>query len=543
MAYENKDEVDEKASTVEDNSDDGKHEQVSWKLKSLVLLCMLAIPVGCHYMEATVGTLKTALKQSMHINNTQFSILLSAVTLVNTVLPLLAGTFVDDTAGFGSIRFTTVISLLIFVGSLMVSFAASYNCYPLMVGGQIAIGLGSGMIVTTQEGILAQWFRDSEIAIIIGVMLCIARLTKFIAKLVCYPIVHATGSSNSPIYIATLLCAVAVAMNGLYWLVMYRAGRATATGKELGSRKTLRSVSVSEETFRWTPKLLLYLPALFWMVPWMQLIMSSILSSFDDIATEYVQFRFGATSTLAGYQSSLTQVVPIVIAPLMGVVVHRFGKRLTCLIAGALVLILALVLLAYTWVTPAAGMIIFSLALALGPVGLLSSTPLLLPHELAGTGMGLHKCANNVGTTIVSVLVGYVQDLTYHDGNTADDQSDLRTEYEGVMILYLVLALGSLAGACIFWFLDRRWSNGFLEADKEEREHRLTLVKEAQEKQRQEEQRMNGDIPLLNRVGNQLRSTKSYLFVGIFGFWFLVSWAVFFTFALMPIYEGYGDVS
>lgn len=29
------------------------------------------------------------------------------------------------------------------------------------------------------------------------------------------------------------------------------------------------------------------------------------------------------------YQSSLTQVVPIVVAPIMGIVVHRYGKRIT----------------------------------------------------------------------------------------------------------------------------------------------------------------------------------------------------------------------
>ncbi|KAG0176763.1 hypothetical protein DFQ29_005669 [Apophysomyces sp. BC1021] len=524
MVQERKDEeVNEKTLSIheENNKDNHQHGEespdVSWKFKALILLCMLTIPVGSHYLDATVGTLKTALKHSMHINNTQFSILLSAVSLVNTLLPLLAGTFVDDTSGFGSIRFTTMVSLLIFVGSLMVSFAATYSNYPLMVGGQIATGLGSGMIVTTQEGILSRWFRDSEIAIIIGVMLCCSRLTKFIAKLTCYPIAHATGSTNTPIYIATLLCALAVAMNGVYWIAMYRSGRATATGKELAQPKNhTHHFSGPSSTFRWTPKVLLYLPALFWMVPWMQLVMSSVLSSFNDIAT-------------------LTQVVPIVIAPIMGVVVHRFGKRLT---SRALVLLLSMVLLAYTWVTPAAGMIIFSLALALGPVGLLSATSLLLPHELAGTGMGLHKCANNIGTTIVSVLVGYVQDLTYHDGDASDDEADLRTEYDGVMILYIVLTVGSVAGAVVFWFLDRHWLNGFLQADKSERDRQLALVKEAQEQQKQ--QLGLGEVPLLDRVGSQLRPAKTFIFVGVFGFWLLVSWAVFFTFSLMPIYEGYG---
>jgi MFS family permease len=87
----------------------------------------------------------------MHINNTQFGILMSSVTLVNTVLPLLAGAFVDDISGFGSVRATTFVSFVIFSGSLVVSLAASHNNYPAMVAGQMIYGLGGGMIVKKKK--------------------------------------------------------------------------------------------------------------------------------------------------------------------------------------------------------------------------------------------------------------------------------------------------------------------------------------------------------------------------------------------------------
>lgn len=61
--------------------------------------------------------------------------------------------------------------------------------------------------------------------------------------------------------------------------------------------------------------------------------------------SEYVQFRFQTTTVMAGvsyiqivkadiqvyyqYQSSLTQVVPIVVAPVMGFIIHRYGYRVT----------------------------------------------------------------------------------------------------------------------------------------------------------------------------------------------------------------------
>lgn len=78
----------------------------------------------------------------MSINNTQFGILVSAVTLVNTCLPLFAGIFVDDIAGIGSIRGTTLVSVVILIGSVLVSIGSMRNSFAVMITGQIIYGLG-----------------------------------------------------------------------------------------------------------------------------------------------------------------------------------------------------------------------------------------------------------------------------------------------------------------------------------------------------------------------------------------------------------------
>ncbi|KAI8337150.1 major facilitator superfamily domain-containing protein [Chlamydoabsidia padenii] len=510
-----------------------------WKVKSTVLLCMLVLPVGCHFMESTMGTLKTSLKSTMHINNTQFGILMSSVTLVNTMLPLLAGAFVDDINGFGSVRATTFVSFMILSGSLVVSLAATHNNYPAMVAGQMIYGLGGGMMVTMQEAIVSKWFRNQQLTIVIGLVLCLARLVNWVAKMICYPIINATQNTNTPIYIATIICALGFAMNGVYWYIMYRYGWATGTGKELTSPanpnshlyhhqqeegnplfdhiKTTSFMHSVRLILRWLP----YLPCTFWMIPWLQLVMSSVLSSFEDVATEYVQFRFQTTTVMAGYQSSLTQVVPIVVAPVMGILIHRYGYRITSLLVGTFFLILSMVLMGYTEALPAIGMILFSCALAFGPVSILSASSLLLPHELVGIGTGLHKCANNIGTTVVAVLVGYVQDLTFHDGDAADNNYDLTNEYDGVMIFYLTLACGATLLTCCLWWMDRQQLSGWLQVGKKERDRRIE------------------DASDLKAIGSQLRGTKTYTYVGIYCFWLVAAWIVFFVFALMPVYMNY----
>jgi hypothetical protein len=255
----------------------------------------------------------------MQINNTQFSILLSSVTLVNTILPLFAGVFIDDITSLGSIRATTIVSCVIFLGSLLVSIGANMNSYPCMMTGQVIYGLGGGMIVTMQEGILSRWFRDKELAIVIGIMLCMARLTKWIAKMVTYPIFNSSGSYAWPIHVATILCATGAVINSMYWIVMWRKGLATKSGKEIiryqGTYKNEfkqqrqeqqqekeKKHNIEEDTyepsfissyqeqqqkksFKWSYSILLYLPKTFMMIPLIQLTMSSVLSSFDDVAT------------------------------------------------------------------------------------------------------------------------------------------------------------------------------------------------------------------------------------------------------------------
>ncbi|KAL9539581.1 hypothetical protein MBANPS3_010181 [Mucor bainieri] len=535
---------------------------MSWKLKAVILMTMLTMPVGCHYMEATLSTLKTTLKTTMEINNTQFSILMSSVTLVNTVLPFFAGAFSDDlSSSIGTIRGTLGINMVIFIGSLMVTMGASYNNYSIMLAGQVIYGLGDGIIVTFQEAILSRWFRDKQLAIVVGSMLSMARLTKFVAKMICYPLVDLAGTFTRPITVAMILCGLSVLANVLYWAAMYKGGFATLSGREISRPGSSQHASVivydangnkkqpdttttnnNNKRFQFSYGLLLYLQGIFWMVPWLQITMSSVLSSFDDVATEFTQFRYSTTSVMAGYQSSLTQVVPIVAAPLLGIYVHRYGKHLYILGTGTVVLIISVILLAYTWAPPAAGMILISFALSLGPVALLTTTSLLMPYELVGVGVGLHKCANNIGTTILSVIVGYVQDLTFHDGDTSDDHVDLQHEYDYVMILYLLVSCIALVLALLFWFWDKRFLGSWLQINRKQRQERLDTAKAVSIHHYTYENQQEGyckQQTALKLIGSQLKTKQSYIHVGFFLFWLLIAWVVFFTFALMPVYQSY----
>jgi cytidylate kinase len=179
------------------------------------------------------------------------------------------------------------------------------------------------------------------------------------------------------------------------------------------------------------------------------------------------------------------------------------------------------------------GMTLFSLSLAIGSIMILTSTALTLPRKYIGTGVGLHKTANNIGTTIISVIAGYLQDHAYHDGDTDYDE-DIAEEYNGVMNLYLALTSLSILLIAFWWVLDRNKQRGWLEASKVERnkrflEHDESTMEDATDTTYSDEQ--------LAATGRLLLSKKTYRYCAIYIFCLVLSWAIFFAFALMPVYQ------
>ena len=145
--------------------------------------------------------------QELGITNTQYSLLQAAVSLVNTVVPLFGGQFIDVFGtGWGSIMAST----LILVGNIIVALSTEVASYPIMVLGRLVYGyarrcpcarlpvcvqadsrertawgacglagsVGAGCIVTVQEAILAHWFHGRGLAIAVGLQISMSRLVR-----------------------------------------------------------------------------------------------------------------------------------------------------------------------------------------------------------------------------------------------------------------------------------------------------------------------------------------------------------------------------
>lgn len=121
---------------------------------------------------------------------------------------------------------------------------------------------------------------------------------------------------------------------------------------------------------------------------------------------------------------------------------------------SGLTFLASLLLLEYTILNPLLGMISFSASLALGPVALVSSIPVILPLSLVGTGMGLVKSCTNVGASLFDIITGLLQDMDTNKG------------YTGVIHFFILIAILSVLSGVTLFVLDGAIYGNLLDAGK-----------------------------------------------------------------------------
>ncbi|RKP27170.1 major facilitator superfamily domain-containing protein, partial [Syncephalis pseudoplumigaleata] len=341
----------------------------------------------------------------LRISNSQYGVLQSSVAIVNTVLPLLAGLFVDT---FGTQVGSILATSLIAAGYVLAATSTSLASFPLMVVGYVMYGLGSGSITVVQGAILSHWFRGKGLAIAMGLEVATSRLASSSRGLASYLsmatvvlISQWTGFYGWAFWFAALLCVLSWVVNLLYVLFMrYLHEEHGVERQELARKKAFH------------PRNLLYFPAPYWFIIGIVFTLGSCWTIFLHFNTEMVKLRFGHDDQTSAYIASVAQVLPIFFAPFQGYLHDFYGYRATTAMMSTLTFIASMLL--FLWwphFSPIIGMAIFSVSLTIGPVAIFSSVPLVLANTVVGTGLGVYKSTLNVGVSLLDIVAGMLQDL------------------------------------------------------------------------------------------------------------------------------------
>ncbi|KAJ1918158.1 hypothetical protein H4219_002799 [Mycoemilia scoparia] len=478
--------------------------QRKWGYKALALICTLLISVGAHYSAHTLGSLKATIKEELGITNAQYGALQSTVSMVNTFLPLLGGIFIDT---FGTATGSILATIFITIGNTIISISTHQRSFHTMVVGKILYGLGSGAIVTIQETILGHWFKGRSLSIALALQISSSRVASFLSMGTAVPIAHYFNFYGAAFWASTFVCAFSMAVNLLYvWLM--RHIKEQMTTQELAKLKRKTSFSI---------RLMLFLPAAFWLIASESFILGSAWTSFLHINTELIKLRFGTDDRVAAWNASISQIMPIFLVPCLGYILDRFGHRPSWIIFAGLTFTLSILFVGFTHITPVVGMVIYSISLSIGPVALITSIPLIIPLSSLGTALGLYKSASNTGDTIVDILVGRLQDI---GPKTLKESSN---SYFYVMIFYIFWGCFSMGVGALLLVVDRNSWMGLLTSQSPERKQ---IQRELTEYRREQDPRRLINLPNWKQYLRWWNWTP----LVVLGFLLIVSWVLFVKF-------------
>ncbi|KAI8393844.1 major facilitator superfamily domain-containing protein [Radiomyces spectabilis] len=411
-----------------------------WEYKAVALSCALFLAVGSHFAAHTLGATKNILKKEFDISNSQYGVIQSSVSVVNTILPVLGGIFID---AFGTIPGSILTTVLVASGNILVALSISSKNLPMMIIGRVLYGIGSGTVVIVQETILSQWFRGRSLAAVVALMLTVSRLASFLAQATVVPIARWTGWYGYGFWFSAMLCVFSLVVNLVYIILLRRV-----SNPSVDCQKRVEVIK-RKKSFSWSK--LLFLPHSYWLIASMEFLLGGAWGCFLHINSEFVKFRFGFDDAHAAATASVAQVLPVALMPILGMCVDRYGKRTWMMIGSGMSLLIAMLLLEFTNIHPILGMLIFSVSLSLGPVGLVSSVPVILPLSLVGTGMGLIKSGTNIGSAIFDITTGLLQDADRNKG------------YSGVVLFFIAIASLSVLAGVVLSILDHSMYNDILD--------------------------------------------------------------------------------
>ena len=284
--------------------------------------------------------------------------------------------------------------------------------------GFAVFGVGYEMTGITVSKAMVRWFTGHELALAMGIQLAMARLGTAAALSISAPIARHFALST-PLLVSLAFLIIGL-LAFLVFCVMDRkldssiasmssspsSGRANRATDEECSENVSRSES---EEFHWGDILVTLRNPGFWLITLFCVLFYSAVSPFLKFSTKLMVMKYGVDPDIAGFFSSIAPFGTILMTPLFGAVYDRYGKGVTLVITGALMLTavhFGFSLPMHSSTIAIALMVTLSIGYSLAPAALWPCVPKIIPLKCLGTAYSMIFFIQNFGRAIIPMFVG-----------------------------------------------------------------------------------------------------------------------------------------
>jgi nitrate/nitrite transporter NarK len=325
--------------------------------------------------------------------------------------------------------------------------------------GFATFGVGVEVAGITVSKIIVKWFKGKELALAMGLEMATARLGTTLAMATSIPIATALHGVSKPILVCLIMLCIGMISFFFYATMDKKLDKSVED-------EALRSGSVDEEeSFRLSHVLLILKNKGWWYIAILCVLFYSAVFPFIKFATDLMVNKFHVGEKIAGDIPALLPFGTILLTPLFGNIYDRKGKGATIMIIGAILLILvhAVYSIPFLTATPLAIVMIMLLgvALSLVPSAMWPSVPKIIPEKQLGTAYGMIFLIQNIGLSLVPLLIGWVLNKYCITGTRLlDGVSVSNYNYTLPMIIFTAFGVLALIFALLLKAEDRKKGYG-----------------------------------------------------------------------------------
>jgi MFS family permease len=349
--------------------------------------------VGNYFAYDSIGALAPLIIDDMQIDREAIGMMYSFYSWPNLVMVFIAGLLIDR---FGTRSMSLVFSSLIVAGAAIVAGAPTFQ---LMIAGRTIFGIGAESLVVCQSAILAKWFKGKELALAFGLGLTFMRIGTLFSFNTEAWIAETYGSWRLALEVAVWLCVLSMLTNVAYVIMERRAeGRVTLAVAPAGDKIVVSDVKRFNASY--------------WYITALCVTFYSAIFPFTAFSTDFFVEKWDVSVVTGGRISSIIIFASMILAPILGRVVDKMGRRGTMMIFGSLLLVPCYLTLGLTTVNPIFPMALLGFAFSLVPAALWPAVPLLVEEKTIGTAFGLMTMVQNLGLAAFPWIIGALRDTS-----------------------------------------------------------------------------------------------------------------------------------
>jgi len=379
-------------------------------------LAMISFTMLCgYYLTDVMAPLKPLLEKELLWNSTEFGFFTSAYGWFNVfLLMLIFGGIILDRMG---VRFTGKMATMIMVVGAAIKYWAitthmldghqflGMKSQVVFAGlGYATFGVGVEIAGITVSKIIVKWFKGKEMALAMGLEMSTARIGTTLAVATSIPIANALGGVSKPVLLALILLCIGMVSFFLYTIMDKKLDKAIAD----------EGLEEVEESFKFKDFVFIITNKGWWLIAILCLLFYSGVFPFIKYATDLMINKFHVVEKYAGLIPGMLTVGAIALTPLFGNIYDRKGKGASIMILGAFLLLFvhAMFSIPALDAKPVAIIliIILGIAFSLVPSAMWPSVPKIIPEKQLGTAYGMIFLVQNIGLSLVPLLIGRVLD-------------------------------------------------------------------------------------------------------------------------------------